>query len=233
MSSKKPSVFRKVADYTVLAPINLVFNKGTKSHGRIYSEAASAPTKIYCPRCTQGVFFLKPPKKQEGEDDSSQNKEQSQKIPEYHVWECSYCALNIETQTKSQKELMSILKDNALHWYQEGAENGFDEFSDEQRSHGVRQFMKKALVFYVLALISLLFIPYFLMHSSFLPTVNMLLLLVFLGFSGLHNGFKAWKLHNDLLFQPNPKELFVKWLKKGQYLKPWDYKTSMTEVKDA
>lgn len=216
MSKKQPSRLRKVANSTVFAPVNMVFNRGTRTTGRLYSEALRANTKIYCPRCTQGVFQLITPRRDEDEENNNASSS--------FIWTCSHCSLEVQTQSKNQKELISVLNDNSHQWYQEGIDGGYDDFTDDQRAYGVHQYLKKAAVFYVLSLICLLFVPYFVINSTALPTINMILLLTFLTLSGLINAFRAFKLHNDLLYYPKPKVLFMTWLKSGRYFKPWDYR---------
>lgn len=71
MSKKEPSKLRKVVGSTVLAPVNLVFNRGTKSSGKVYSDAIKAQSKIYCPKCTQGVFQLLNNNTDKDDDDNS------------------------------------------------------------------------------------------------------------------------------------------------------------------
>lgn len=219
MSKKEPSKLRKVVGSTVLAPVNLVFNRGTKSSGKVYSDAIKAQSKIYCPKCTQGVFQLLNNNTDKDDDDNSGGH-----TPQ--IWACSHCDLEVHTQTNSQKELINTLNANSHRWYQEGLESGLNDFSEDQRERGVKNLIKKALVFYVLALMCLLFLPYFVLNSTTLPTINMVLLLVFLTFSGMAQAFKAFKLHNDLLFHHEPKTLLVAWLKKGHYLKPWKYQAT-------
>lgn len=219
MSSKKRSGLKKVADYTVLAPVNLLFNRSAKTNTSIYMSAVRGGKKVYCPHCTQGFLLLKPTKQ-----DEEQENDKNTPVQKTYTWACTNCDLEVDTQTNNQKELLSVLEEHGYQWYQDGVAAGVDAFSDTQRQSGVKQFLRRALVFYVLALLCLLFVPYFILNSTALPTINMLLLLSFLALSGLLNAFRAWKLHNDLLFYPEHKKLFMMWFKKGRYYTPWVYK---------
>lgn len=216
MANKNPSWIRRIANSTILAPVGLVVNRGAKSSTKVYADAVSAQTKIYCPKCTQGVFYLLPPDNSTGGE--------NMKNPPYRIWSCSNCELQVYTESKSQKELIQVLNENSHQWYQEGQETGINTFTDEQRADGVKKLLRKSALFYVLALMCLLFLPYFIIHSTTLPTINMVMLMTFLLLSGMANAFRAFKLHNDLLYYHEPKSLLLDWIKKGRYFKPWVYK---------
>lgn len=220
MAKKEQSRLRKAADRTLLTPVNMVFNSGTKANTRLYAQALKSKSKIYCPKCTQGVLIS-------ASDDLAHSQDGSASIDSNGgSWVCTHCDLTIKTQTKDRKELIEILKQNSHVWYQQGIDEGYDDLSEAQRAHGVKTYQRKALFFYFMALLALMAFPYFALNSTLLPTINMLLLFVFLSLSGLAQSYKAFKLYNDLLYFHNPKLLFKDWIKSGRYFKPWSYAES-------
>lgn len=221
MSSKKSSLIKSVANRTVLLPVNLVLNKGVKNYGGVLNSALNSDKKITCPRCTQGYFFLHQQKNNQQDDFNDVVVEQNNH--QGFVWECSHCALMFKTATKNTKQVMQIVENNSLAWYQEGLDNNLHPNLEQDNDKAAQYCMKKAYVFYFFTLVCLLFLPYLMVHASVLTSLNLVLMMLFLTLNGLKNAFQAWKFHNNLLFQENTKQLFFIWFKKFEIFKVWDY----------
>lgn len=198
MSNKKS--FLGKAAFPVTMPARVLVNKGIRRDFSMYQDAFKSQNKsIICPTCNEGRLHVL----YESENDTT--------------WGCSSCGFQVETITSDIKELRVLVEQHGRDWYLQGQEEGLNSITDFEKQEGVKRLVTHSRIFLFLSVIAYLFVPLFIKWGAGLSSFNMLLVAVFLTLNGISISYKAFKLHNNLLYTKNQKGVFWKWFKECRF----------------
>lgn len=205
----------------VAAPTKFLYPKAAQNTGKNLFTYSNVVSSIYCPSC--GESYLKLLYDENIPTRIRENAYSDGEIVDFNTtvyWTCPECEFCYAASTEKTSPKKSI--EQVRNFVRNTDKSEFINESSLDDSHiaaVIDNQMRAAYIFYTLAVLSFLFILFGIYKGAWFFCISMSLFVATFIMVGLKWSYRAWQLHTNNLYAPDPKAQFLDWLSNNNPLK--------------